>query len=167
VSLKALLGAAAPAIALTFSAAPAQAAKVVSPPPACDASLTSPNAVACSGYFAGNLLGGSADKIAAQQAGIAALPGDFTFDGNWSSLDSAYKIISLSGGNQLNFGTKMFGQTIVGAHFGNVAGAAKNVTVFWMFDLKDTGADYITLDNTQGFSNAVLYTTGAVPEPST
>jgi len=167
--LRALLVAIGPALTLTLGAAPARAAKVISAPPACDAFLTTPDAVTCSGYYSGNLFGGSADKIAGQKAGIAALPGDFTFDGNWTALEGAYKVETLLNGNQLNFGTKMYGQTIIGAHFGNVAGAAKNVSVFWLFDFKDTGADHIILDNTQGFSNAVLYTTGvpgAVPEPS-
>jgi hypothetical protein len=166
---KNLLVCAGSASALMLGAAPAHAAKVVSASPACDAFLTTPGAVACSGYFAGNLFGGSANKIAGQQAGIAALPGDFTFDGNWNSVD-ATKVESLSNIGQLNFGTKMFGNTIVGAHFGNVAGPAGNVSVFWMFDFGTTGADYITIGNTQGFGNAVLYTTaipGAVPEPGT
>jgi hypothetical protein len=62
----------------------------------------------------------------------------------------------------------MFGMTIIGAHFGNVAGPAGNVSVFWLFDFGTAGADYIRLDDTQGFSNSVLYSTGpVVPEPST
>ena len=60
---------------------------------------------------------------------------------------------------------------IIGAHFGNVAGPAGNVSVFWLFNLT-TPTNFITLDDTQGFSNAALYTTGSppvreLPEPST
>lgn len=168
-SPKTMLSAVPVAIALALGAAPVRAAEIVSLASACDALLTTPDAVACSGYFAGNLLGGSADQIEGQQAAIAALPGDFTFDGNWPALSNEYKIESLSSGNQLSFGSKMFGNTIIGAHFGNVAGPAGNVSVFWLLDFGNSGADYLTLDNTKGFSNAVLYTTGvpgAVPEPS-
>jgi len=147
--------------------APAQASTPISP---CDPALTNPNAVACAGYYSGNLINGSPEDILNQQEAIASLPGDFVFDGNWAALDPEFKITSLSNVNQLNFGTKMFGNTIIGAHFGNVAGPAGNVSVFWQFDFGATGADYIALDNEQGFSNAVLYTAkgpGAVPEPGT
>jgi len=134
---------------------------------ACDSTLPSPDAIACSGYFAGNLNNGSpADIINAQDA-IDLLPGDFQYDGNWAAVPS---ITSLVNGNQINFGQTLFGQTIIGAHFGNVAGPAGNVSVFWLFDFGTEGANFITLDDTQGFSNAALYTTGnppAVPEPAT
>ena len=138
----------------------ASAATVVSP---CDPALVS--ASDCSGYYDGNLLGGSRAKIADQIEGVAALDSDFTFDGNWSAVD-ATKITSLTNG-MLDFGTTLFGETIIGIHFGNVAGPAGNVTAFYLFDFGTTGASSIRLNDTQGFSNAVLYTTGvgAVPEP--
>ena len=143
---------------------PANALSVSS---ACDATLPSPDAIACAGYFDGNLNNGSpADIINAQDA-IDLLPGDLQYDGNWAAVPS---ITSLVNGNQINFGQTLFGQTIIGAHFGNVAGPAGNVSVFWLFDFGTTGADFITLDDIQGFSNAALYTTGdppAVPEPAT
>jgi len=148
-------------------AVPAMAATPISP---CDPSLTNPNAIACAGYYSGNLINGSPEDILNQQQAIATLPGGFVFDGNWAALDPEFKITSLTNGNQLNFGTTMFGNTIIGAHFGNVAGPAGNVSVFWQFDFGETGASHIALDNTQGFSNAVLYTArdpGAVPEPGT
>ncbi|MXO60365.1 PEPxxWA-CTERM sorting domain-containing protein [Altererythrobacter salegens] len=163
-----LFGAALLGACATFGvSAPANAALTVVSP--CDPSLTTPDAIACAGYYSGNLLNGSPTDIANQQAAIATLPGGFTFDGNWSALDPAFKITSLSNVNQLNFGKMLFGPTIIGAHFGNVYGPAGNVSVFWLFDLGKTGASYVSLDHTQGFSNAVLYTTGpgAVPEPST
>lgn len=136
----------------------------------CDSALTSPTATACSGYYDGNLFGGNAAKIADQKAGVAALPSAFTFDGNWSGIDPAFKVTSLTGGNVIDFGQTLFGETIVGAHFGNVAGPAGNVSVFWQFDFGTAGATGVTLNDTQGFSNAVLYTTGAagaVPEAAT
>lgn len=136
---------------------------------ACDLSLPTPDAIACAGYYSGNLLNGSAEDIANQQAAIDSLPGDFQFDGNWGAL-AGNTILSLTNGNQLNFGETMFGMTIIGAHFGNVAGDAGNVSVFWLFDFGTAGADFVTLDDPSGWSNATLYTTGSppgVPEPAT
>lgn len=107
---------------------PAQAALTIVS--ACDKTLTNPDAVACAGYYSGNLLNGSAIDIANQQEAIASLPGDFVFDGNWAALDPEFKIESLSNINQMNFGKTLYGSTIIGAHFGNVAGDTKNVSVF-------------------------------------
>jgi len=136
---------------------------------ACDLSLPTPDALACAGYYSGNLLNGSAEDIANQQAAIDSLPGDFQFDGDWGALvDNT--IFTLTNGNQLNFGETMFGLTIIGAHFGNVAGDADNVSVFWLFDFGTEGANFVTLDDPTGWSNATLYTTGdppPVPEPAT
>ncbi len=154
-------------LAAASIAVPAQAALTIVS--ACDKTLTNPDAVACAGYYSGNLLNGSATDIANQQEAIASLPGDFVFDGNWAALDPEFKIESLSNINQMNFGKTLYGSTIIGAHFGNVAGDAQNVSVFWLFDFGSDGAQFVALDDTKGFSNAVLYTTGvgAVPEPST
>jgi hypothetical protein len=160
------------------AASPSLAAKpVVSTLPpvvsACDASLPTPDAIACAGYFSGNLLNGSPTDVTNQTQALATL--GFTWDGNWTALETSTSpdlvITSLTNGNQLNFGTTMFGQTIIGAHFGNVNGPAGNVSVFWLFDFGATGADFVVLDYPQGWSNAALYTTGTgtpgVPEPAT
>lgn len=163
---KALLASAPAIAALGALMAPtaASAATVVYP---CDPALVSPNATACSGYYEGNLLGGSAKKRAGQATGVAALGATYTFDGDWDTVEDT-KIEALVNGNLLDFGTMLYGQTIIAAHFGNVAGPAGNVTAFWLFDFGTAGASSVALNNTQGFSNAVLYTTGAgaVPEPS-
>jgi len=137
------------------------------PVAACDLSLPTPDAIACAGYYSGNLLNGSAEDIANQQAAIDSLPGDFQFDGDWGAL-ADNTILTLTNGDQLNFGETMFGLTIIGAHFGNVSGDAGNVSVFWLFDFGTEGADFVTLDDPTGWSNATLYTTGSgVPEPAT
>ena len=157
-----------------LAAAPAAAASkptvatLPAPIAPCDVTLTSPDALDCAGYFAGNLINGSAADLANQAEAIAELDGDFVFDpANWADVE-ATKILTLTGGNQLNFGTTLFGQTIIGAHFGNVAGPAGNVSVFWLFDFGTEGANFVALDDVQGFSNAVLYTTAlGVPEPAT
>jgi hypothetical protein len=161
--------------ALAVSATtPAWASKsVVSTLPAvvsaCDLGLPTPDAIDCAGYFSGNLLNGSPEDVDNQQQAIASLDGDFVWDGDWGALASN-TILSLTNGNQLNFGETMFGLTIIGAHFGDVSGPAGNVSVFWLFDFGAEGADFVTLDDPTGWSNATLYTTGdppGVPEPAT
>jgi hypothetical protein len=138
----------------------------------CDVTITTPDATACQGYYSGNILSGS--DVALQQGAIAALPGSFTWDGDWDGLVADGNVIhSLTNTNQINFGETLFGETIIGAHFGNIddnLGNSGNVSVFWLFDFGTTGADYVVLDNIRGFSNAALYTTGSgggVPEPAT
>ena len=152
------------ALAAGVYAVPASAAPTVVSP--CDVTLTSPDAVACSGYYDKNVLSNSNKHLEVQIAGLAEL--GYTFDGDWSSVEGT-KVESLSNGNQIDFGQMLYGMTYVGAHLGNIAGPAQNVTVFWAFDFGTEGAQFITLDNVQGFSNAVLFATGvpAVPEPST
>jgi hypothetical protein len=135
----------------------------------CDAGLLS--ASACQGYYSGNVFDGSPTDIAIQQSAVAALPGDFTWNGDWSSLDGTSAVTaSLVNGNMLDFGTALVGETIIGVHFGNVAGDAfGNVSGFYYFDFTDP-TRFITLNDTQGFSNAVLFTTthpDSVPEPAT
>jgi hypothetical protein len=172
-----------PSVCVAFSAlalvsvSPAIAGKpnvqtLPAPVAPCDLGLTTPDADACAGYYSGNLINGSPTDLQNQADAIALLPGDFEFDtSTWADVE-ATKVLTLTGAdsNQIDFGTTLFGQTIVGAHFGNVAGPAGNVSVFWLFDFGTEGASFITLDNVQGFSNAALYTTGtplAVPEPAT
>lgn len=74
---------------------------------------------------------------------------------------------SLPNINEINFGKTLYGSTLIGAHFGNVAQLAKNVSVFWLFDFGGEGVEHVSLNNIQGFSNAVLFNTGPVPEPGT
>lgn len=178
-----LIAAAALAAAFATPAMSKVVRSTLPPPPngtligGCDSTLTNPNANACAGYYTGNILNGSSTDIANQQNAIASLPGPFTWDGNWTALETSTTpdlvITALTNGNQLNFNTMMFGVTIIGAHFGNIQdniGGSGNVSVFWLFDFGTTGASFITLDNTRGFSNAALYTTGGtppVPEPAT
>jgi PEP-CTERM motif len=138
----------------------------------CDVTITTPDATACQGYYSGSILNGSSTDVALQQAAIAALPGSFTWDGDWAGLVADGNVIlSLTNTNQINFGETLFGETIIGAHFGNIEdnlGNSGNVSVFWLFDFGTEGADYVVLDNIRGFSNAALYTTGSgVPEPAT
>ena len=166
------------AFALSVTASPALAADTIlssnagvekkshSTDVECSVSLPIPNAVECAGYFDQNLLGGSDDQIDAQIDALAEL--GYTYDGDWSTVSDTV-VTSLTNGNQIDFGQTLYGLTYIGAHFGNVAGPAGNVTVFWAFDFGTEGVNSITLSETQGFSNAILFATGtpAVPEPST
>src|SRR3954447_22332832 len=139
-------------VGISAAALSVAAPALANPPPldgtnigGCDPALVTPDATACAGYYTGNILNGSSTDILNQQNAIASLPGSFTWDGNWSGLENSTSpdlvITALSGANsnQLNFGETLFGEVIIGAHFGNVAGDAGNVSVFWLFDLGTTG----------------------------
>ena len=146
-----------------FFGTPVVAGEVVEP---CDVTLPQPNAIDCAGYYSGNLLNGSENDVANQIEALNEL--GYEFDGDWNAVQPSV-VFSLQNGDQINFGTVLYGLTYIGAHFGNVPGPAGNVSVFWAFDFGEEGAEFITLADTQGFSNAVLYSSGvpAVPEPST
>ena len=147
-------------------------------------------AIACVGYYDGNLLTGGIgsntpqdvkDDIAILLAGPAGAVQDHS--GAYSppySLDVSKVLDNIEGlgGNntfQLTLDTLMSGATVLGLHFGNSPDAPDNsITAFYLFNLT-TPSDTITLyDSTgklngQGSSNAQLYATGggAVPEPAT
>jgi hypothetical protein len=175
-SIFAFLAAASAVVATSPAvAAPKGGTTIMTLPPSannCDITLTAPDAIDCAGYYPQNQNAG--DDIAGIQEAIASLDGDVTWDGDWAAAEDT-KVLTLTGpnSNQINFGETLFGLTVIGAHFGNIDDnndVSGNVTVFWLFDFGTEGANFITLENTRGFSNAVLYTTGnppAVPEPAT
>jgi len=170
-----MIAAAAAAVALgASSAAQAQTA--------CSLANITPTALACSGFYAGNLL--SAQGVGAQQAGLAAI--GFTWNGNFSSVT---KINSLGGLTNVDFSTanqnplsgRLYGISYVGLHFGNGAGLGGQVTGFFKFDAGSAGLQSFNLNILNGSSGAVLYATnvspgggggggggglGAVPEPA-
>ena len=133
----------------------------------CDPLITTPDANDCDGYYSKNVLNGSQTVLI--QTAIGNLGG--TWDGDWDALVTAgyADLTTLSNGNQLAFPTTLYGENIVGIHFGNIAGDFGNVTTFLLFDFGTTGASYISLDNTSGFSNYAIFTQGGggVPEPAT
>ena len=134
----------------------------------CDANLTNPNAIACNGYYEKNVFSegaGNEDNLALQEAAIVALTGSNDLFVNGDHI----KIEADAGGTPFDFGMELFGQFVIGAHFGNIAGDAGNVSVFYLFDFGTEGG-FVTLDDTQGWSNAILYIGDqppAVPEPAT
>ena len=139
-----LLASLAASVAL-LSASPATAGKpriqtLPAPEAPCDLGLTTPDAIDCSGYYSQNLLSGNAGDIADQQEAIALLDGDFEWDGDWAEVEA----------------TKLLA--------GDLSGPDGD-----QLDFGTEGADFVMLDSIEGFSNAVLYTTGtpAVPEPGT
>ena len=169
--------------ALALTATPALAA----PPPvptsnglcASSLSIPTPDAIACAGYYSGNILNGSPTDVTAQTNALASL--GFAWNGNWSALanasnpyfvldnDSSTSNPGLTNGNELDFGQLLFGTVIIGVHYGAGNSVVGNSSVFWEFNLT-TPTQFITLDDVQGWSNAALYTTGTppgVPEPAT
>ena len=180
--LKQLVLAIAGTAAVLGLAAPAAAADnltLIESSSACTLGFT--GAAACQGYYGGNLSGST---VSVQQTALNALLNSPTVGVaiggsapviNWTALTNSGALLSqvnLSG-NVLNFGTTLFGQNLIGVHFGNNSDPANpppNVSAFYRFDFGNTGASSITFaPNASGFSNAVLYTatSGAVPEPAT
>ena len=141
------------AAAATFViASPASAAT------ACANTDISPNALDCSGFYDGNLLSGSPADITAQTAALADL--GFAWDGV-----NVEKIDSLGGSHTVDFDTLLVGISYIGLHFGKGVGGPGNATAFYKID-GGAGLDAITLAYNAS-SGAVLYGTGAVPEPAT
>src|SRR5438309_597397 len=94
----------APAAALAQPEITTESASMVS---TCDLGFTTPAALDCAGYYSGNLINGSPSDILNQQQAIADLDGDFVWNGVWSDVE-AYKVLTLTNGNQLDFGTRLF-----------------------------------------------------------
>jgi hypothetical protein len=134
----------------------------------CDKNLTNPDAIACNGYYEKNVLSegaGNEGNLDIQEAAIVALTGsNDLFNGDHIKIEAE------GGGTPFDFGTELFGQIVIGAHFGNIAGDAGNVSVFYLFDFGTDGG-FVTLDDAQGWSNAILWMGDqpppAVPEPAT
>jgi hypothetical protein len=114
-------------------------------------------ATACAGFFDGNVLDNSPADVTTQTDALASLGLTFTNFNNYTKIDD------LNGATVLNFGTTLFGDTIIGIHFGNGSGVG-NSTGFFQFDFTSP-TNTISL-NIPASSAAVLYQTGAVPEPA-
>ncbi|HJP69049.1 MAG TPA: PEPxxWA-CTERM sorting domain-containing protein [Sphingomicrobium sp.] len=152
------------------AATPAFAATVVSSPAPtsgqnCTAFTFSASYSECAGGFTGNLIQGTL-----QAPGPAAV----TALGGASSTYLATQIFT-STGTSINFGTTLFGPTIIGLHYGaagNPNSVGSEATSFFLFDFT-TPTSSITVDSRTGtspnfgLSNAALFSTGSVPEPAT
>lgn len=178
------------AIALYASVGTAHAANTVADPsvdPCSYATVT--GAVACVGYYDGNLITGTTGSAttSAEQTYISQLlSGSATNSGPGYTppytLDTSTvlgAIPDLGGSTTLDFGSLMLsGITVLGAHFGqNTSGGVKynSVTAFWLLNLGSTPTSTLTLQSgTIASSNAQIFGTGgnvpsqsSVPEPST
>lgn len=131
----------------------------------------------CSGFFGGNVISGG--NNAADQAALGDALGDLglTYSGSWIAKVEADSSPLVNG--MIDFGQTLYGETIIGVHFGNIynpqqlllhtgPGNNENVTGFFRFDFGTSGARGVQLLNTRGYSNAALFSTGVgvVPEPS-
>ena len=158
--MKAWLGiVAASAICVGVSSPAAASITVVGPAPtatSCAAiSFTGISEQACAGGYDKNLLKGTV-----QDPGLAALQAlGYTGDGTY-----VQKLENLSG-NTIDFTSLLTGITYVGIHYGGAGDDGGNATSFFRFDA-GAGVDKFAF-NRNGLSNAVLFQTGAVPEPST
>lgn len=169
--------------ALAF-ATPAQSAlTLVRPCAATDITLgAGASFTSCAGYYDGNLFNNSNNTDI--QDGLDALgPPSVPFT-TFAAIPDANKLSSLNGATTIDFGQTLYGDTVVGVHFGagqgspgygygppNGGGKPTNLdtSVFYRFNAGTTGISSFTL-NYKASSNAVLFMTGggpAVPEPAT
>jgi hypothetical protein len=156
------------AIGAAAVATPASATIEVSAPTSvgCASGPLAPPADKCAGYYDNNQF--SMANVGAQQNAINLLLGAGNYTVDWNALVGAGKVVSGSDLTALNnLLATAGGQVVLGLHWGNVPGAAGNVSAFYLWDNATAGS--IRLTDTQGYSNAVLYraTTPPVPEPAT
>ena len=174
-------------VALGLAATPASA----DPGPIVDpcSSVFVNGAIACQGYYGGNLITGTtgsattADQLAIINLLLngTAATNDSTPTNNTGAYNPPYlnldydtvlgALANLNGTATLNFGSlNMTGLVILGAHFGNnIDSDVNNVTAFWLIDLGSTVTNTITLSDGAGSSNAQIFAAGTpgVPEPAT
>jgi hypothetical protein len=163
-------------------ASPANAAVTPSSDPCTFGFVT--GAIACQGYYGGNLIIGTTGSAttAVELSAIDFLLHNATSQGPgytppYNALAGTYgtvlgAVTGLNGSATLNFGTlNLSGLTVLGAHFGNnIDSDENNVSAFWLIDLGPGITHTITLSNGQGSSNAQVFTTNVVrtvPEPAT
>lgn len=136
----------------------------------CATAPLAPGADKCVGFYSGNEFSGKAANVALQQSAINLLLGAGNLTVDWNALKNAGKVVSNSDVDKLNeLLATAGGQVLLGLHWGNVPGDADNVSAFYLWDNVKVGT--ISLTNTGGYSNAVLYRSAAavaaVPEPGT
>jgi PEP-CTERM motif len=159
-SLKAAIG----AVALV-TAAPSLAALTLVPGGTCSRFTPNPDATACAGAYAGNLL--NSNSIGDINLALDALVGgDFTPDASWNTLDPTKAMFTGDGNDPT--GTITFaaltGDVILGVHFGDAGTGLGDRTIFYWFNFA-TPTTSIAL-GTQGFSDAILIRGTVVPEPA-
>jgi hypothetical protein len=145
-------------------------AALATPLPACSGADISVAGATCLGFFDGNLNGNSASWV---DVNARLTPWSVILTG---AAAPDHMLGNLSVGNathRIDFSQQMYGDTIIGIHYGNIGGGANNVTAFYRFDAGQ-GIDAFTTSYAS-LSNATLYRTSAtvppasisVPEPAT
>lgn len=146
------------------TASPAFAALTVVSP--CSITTPDPDAVACAGFFDGNLLNNN-DIGDINLALDQLVGGNFNPDAVWANLDPTKLLISGSGNDPtgtITFQQALLGQAILGVHFGDAGTGLGDRTVFYLFNFASPTTS-IAL-NTQGFSDGIIIN-NPVPEPAT
>ena len=146
-------------------------------PPACSLADIGLTTGSCSGFFQGNLLAGNPANLTAQFNGLGAF--NYSWDKNWTA--AAATKVSPGDIKTLTYLQPLYGDTVIGIHFGAANGAGANGiglpgggTAFYRFDAGTAGIQSLLLKY-QGLSSAVIYKTGTftppppppVPEPAT
>ncbi|HEX7987973.1 MAG TPA: PEP-CTERM sorting domain-containing protein [Duganella sp.] len=136
----------------------------------CAGSDISVPGASCIGFLSGNL-NGNKPSLTDINLNLAVWGVHLT-----QPVASTSMLSGLSGDNVINFTQQLYGDTIVGIHYGNVMDAqgkeSNNVTAFYRFNAGNgAGLDSFTT-RFDSLSNATLYSTGtapltAVPEPGT
>ena len=161
-------------IAAAMIATAASAASAAKTGPAvCALTDLSKKAVACKGFYSGNLVAGSPSAIASQKAALGLL--GYKWDGAFSKVET---IASLNGAHSVMFNTVLKGISFIALHFGGGTGGPGEATAFYELDA-GTGLARNTLTFAyDASSNAALYATnvrpigtgggsvGTVPEPA-
>lgn len=150
-----------------FAATPSFAALTLVPGGACSPSTPNPDASACAGAYAGNLL--NANDIADINAALDVLVGGSGFnpDAVWANLDPTKLLISGSGNDPtgtITFQQALQGQVILGVNFGDAGTGLGPRTIFYLFNFASPTTSVAL--NTQGFSGGIIINTPQiVPEP--
>jgi hypothetical protein len=153
-------------VILLLAASPSLAALTLVPGGSCSTTTPNPDATACAGAYAGNLLNN--DRIGDINAALDVLVGgNFSPDVAFSTLDPTKALFSGSGNDPT--GTITFaaltGDTIIGVHFGDAGTGLGDRTIFYRFNFASPTTSVAL--STQGFSDAILVRGSPVPEAAT
>ena len=168
-ALKLFVAAAALLSSIGASAQTCDGGTVASPNPSfSDLNVAPGSMTGCIGFFEKNQFNGQDGAST-----LATVNTWLTAQGATAISGSGIETTALggAGNNQISFGSTLFGDTLVGLHWGNYGNNTNaNVTAFYLFDAGTAGLDSITLNVTGGWSNAFLYSTEVappIPEPET
>jgi hypothetical protein len=156
-----------PLSVLALAATLATAAQAAPIPPANTCSFSAVSGVGvtvtdCSGYYTGNL-NNAADFPDVKVLLTAEFPG--------VTLGSAIiEQVNVSSGTGFNFATPVFGDTVIGVHWGGGAGGGDSSFYRMTIGAGFTGFDMVSTNphlGRGGISNVALYSSTPVPEPET